>query len=234
MKINICLLFILFITLSCQDNTPISSPFDNQEQQQEEASEDTNIDSEGAGIKEEYINTNRVIWQKPEMILNMLGNLDQKVVADLGCGESGYFSRRFAQKAMKVIALDVDPVALAHLDSIRKFQIPEEIQSRIELRTTPEDLPNLEEEETDIVFISNTYIYLPDRISYLNTLRTKLKAGGRVMIIDFKKKRTPFGPPSQIRVPLYRVEQELEEAGFSTVQTNDTALDYQYIVIAYK
>ena len=61
-----------------------------------------------------------------------------------------------------------------------------------------------------------------------------MKEGGKLLIIDFKKKRTPVGPPSDIRQPLFVVENELYDAGYKNILTNDTALDYQYIVIAEK
>jgi len=89
-------------------------------------------------------------------------------------------------------------------------------------------------QEVDVILVVNTYIYLEDRIKYLESLRENLKPGGKLVIIDFKKKRTPVGPPKDIRMPLYVVEEELYQAGFEYVHTNDTYLDFQYILTAEK
>ncbi|NJL76655.1 MAG: hypothetical protein HC892_18190, partial [Saprospiraceae bacterium] len=49
-----------------------------------------------------------------------------------------------------------------------------------------------------------------------------------------RKNKTEVGPDIDIRVPLHEVERELEEAGFQLINTDDTSLDYQYIVLAVK
>jgi len=69
---------------------------------------------------------------------------------------------------------------------------------------------------------------------YLKKLKKGLNQNGSVLIIDFKRKKTPIGPPPQFRIPLYQVESELEEAGFRNITTNDCMLDYQYVIIAEK
>lgn len=185
------------------------------------------------GIKKSYTNTNRMIWQKPEIIQNLLGDLSDKTVADIGAGD-GFFAKRLATYAGKVIAIDVDPSFLAQLDSSKVMEVPEQYQDRIETRLATYTDPKLAAGEADVVLIVNTYVFLPNRVEYMRNIRQKLPENGRVMIIDFKKKRMPVGHVSSIKVPLFQVESELLEAGFSQVNSNDTALDYQYIVIAEK
>lgn len=183
------------------------------------------------GIGEDYENTNRVIWQKPEVVLNLLGDLTNKTVADIGAG-TGFFALRMAPRAEKVIAIDIDPRFTNQIDSLKVLELPEHLQGKLETRLAEANDPKLGEGEADIIMIVNTFIYIQDKASYLQTLRRAIPPGGRLLIIDFKKKRTPLGPPSSIRLPLYEVENLLIDAGFTNVTTNDTVLDYQYIVIA--
>lgn len=185
------------------------------------------------GFTEDYVSTNRVLWQKPEMVINLLGDLENKTVADIGAGR-GYFALRMAAKAQKVIAVDIDPRFINYVDSIKTRELPPETQPRLETRLATPDDPNLNPEEVDIVLIVNTYMYIKNRVDYLKTLKEGIKPGGTLLIIDFKKKRTPIGPPSQYRIPLYQVEEDLYEAGYTNVRTNDTALDYQYLIMAEK
>src|SRR6185503_20441625 len=42
-----------------------------------------------------YESADRVIWQKPDLVIDQLGKVEGKIVADLGAG-TGYFSRRIA------------------------------------------------------------------------------------------------------------------------------------------
>lgn len=185
------------------------------------------------GIAEDYLNTNRVIWQKPDLVLELIGDLSNKTVADIGAG-TGFFSLRLAPFAKKVIAIDIDPQFVNYLDSIKGYELGSDMHSHLETRLADPDNPNLQPGEADIVIIVNTYMYLKNRVGYLQTLKNGLSEGGRLLIIDFKKKRMPLGPPQDIRVPLFQTEEDLYQAGYRDIITNDTALDYQYIITALK
>ena len=184
-------------------------------------------------VVQEYERPGRVVWQKPEMVINKMGDLSKKTVADLGAG-SGFFARRLAQHAKKVIALDLRPDLISFMDSV-KMELKPEFRNRLETRlVTPTD-SKLKPGEADLILIVNTYIYIKNRKTYLRHLLDVLPDGGQVLIVDFKKKRMPIKvPPTSIRLELFEVENELAEAGFSHIVSDDQSLDYQYIVIAEK
>ncbi len=185
-------------------------------------------------LLKQYDPPGRVVWQKPEVVIGMMGELDKKVVADIGAG-SGFFSRRLAQQAKKVIAVELDERFIHFMDSIKLVELKPEYQSRFETRlATPTD-SKLKPNEADIVLIVNTYIYIQDRIAYLKHLLSVLPEGGKIIIVDFKKKRMPINyPPVNVRLELFEVENELEEAGFSNFESDDCSLDYQWVVMAEK
>ncbi|RMF57468.1 MAG: class I SAM-dependent methyltransferase, partial [Calditrichaeota bacterium] len=65
-------------------------------------------------------------WQKPDWVIEQLGDLQDKVVADIGAG-TGYFSFRIAKKAQKVIAIDIDERFLNYIEEKNKtLQLPVE------------------------------------------------------------------------------------------------------------
>ena len=184
------------------------------------------------GIRENY-GPERGIWQKPEIVISMLGDISDKTVADIGAG-TGFFAKRLVQYAEKIIAIDADPSLIRYLDSIQVLEIPKDLQNRFETRLCPVTDSNLEDDEADIIMIVNTYIYLPNRVDYLRRLKAKLKENGKLLIINFKKKKLPpiIKAPQKDRVPLYQLENELIEAGYRLEVIDDTSLDYQYIVLA--
>lgn len=184
------------------------------------------------GIKDNY-GPERGIWQKPEIVISLLGDISQKTVADIGAG-TGFFAKRLTPLAEKVIAIDIDPFFIRYLDSIKVWELPKDIQYRLETRQTVPSSSSIEDNEVDIVMIVNTYIYLPKRVEYLKQLRKKFKDGGQLLIINFKKKRLPpiIKASQKDRVPLYELEQELIQAGYRMEIIDDTSLDYQYIVLA--
>jgi SAM-dependent methyltransferase len=188
-------------------------------------------------IKATYENTDRVVWQRPNLIIGLLANsedLGDKVVVDIGAG-TGFFTKRLAPLAKKVIALDIDQQFLHFIDSTKVLEVPAPYYERIETRLTPVDSPQLSADEADAVLFVNTFMFIENKLDYLDKLKTAIKDGGRLVIVDFKRKRTAIGPEDRsLRVPLYVVEDLLYEAGYRNIQAIDTQLDFQYILIAEK
>ena len=79
--------------------------------------------------------------------------------------------------------------------------------------------PNLPE-PVDIVLIVDTYHDIPNRIAYFAGLKTTLKPGARLAIIDFKK-GAPSGPPEEFRFTPEQISAELATAGFSLQTAHD-------------
>jgi SAM-dependent methyltransferase len=235
-------LFLLGVSLffACRNESQTSS--DNPSLFRENPSTATNVSeqtplpqsSEGnfENLVADYENKDRGIWQKPNMVISLLGNLEDKTVADIGAG-TGYFTFRMVPKAKMVIGIDIDQRFISFLDSM-KVRLPETYQKRFEARLAKPNDPLLRPGEADAVVIVNTYGYIENRLQYLNTLIKGISPGGRVLIIDFKKNNIPVGPPDEFKVALSQVEKELQAAGFTIEKIDKDALDFQYIVIASK
>lgn len=178
----------------------------------------------------DYESKDRVIWQKPGMVISMLGDLKGKTVADIGAG-TGYFAFRMVPLADKVIAVDIDPRFIAFMDSV-KVRLPEQYRNRFDSRLAKPSDPMLAPKEADAVIIVNTYGYIENRVQYLQRLASGMKTGGSLLIIDFKKNNLPIGPEDTYKVSLRQVEKELQAGGFSVAKIDNESLDYQYIVLA--
>ncbi len=175
-------------------------------------------------------NTERAIWQKPSLVIDRLGDLSYATVADIGAG-AGYFSFRLANKAQKVLAIDIEKSALRYIDSL-KTTLPNNIGKKVESRLATPDDPKLADQEVDVIVIINTIAYIKDLPAYLQKLKKSLRPNGRIMVIDYKMKRLPINaPPKTERVYLDKIEDMLVDAGFKLETSDDTTLDYQYIVV---
>ena len=184
-------------------------------------------------IQDRYSDENRQMWQQPHLVLNMFGNLSDKVIADIGAGPEGYFTLFLAgrTKAAKIIALDIDKKALDFIDEVKKG-LDEPTQARIETRLAGADSANLKATEVDGVLISETLIYIDDPVTYLSNLRKSIKKGGKLLVIDFKMKQIPaIFPPVEERMPLYKMEDIVEKAGFQRLVTDDMSLPFHYMVL---
>jgi hypothetical protein len=74
------------------------------------------------------------------------------------------------------------------------------------------DLP----EPVDVALVVDTYHHIDDRVAYFSRLKSSLRSGGRLAIVDFKMD-APDGPPPEHRIPPERVTAELEQAGYALV-----------------
>lgn len=92
--------------------------------------------------------------------------------------------------------------------------------------------PMLKKEEVDRVLIVNTYHHIEKRPLYFSKVLNGLKPDGKLIVIDFKKRELPEGPPIKMKLTEKEVETELKQAGFNSFQTDTTVLPYQYIIIA--
>lgn len=213
--------FSLFVFLSCV----------NQEKSKPEL-KSQNVDNELLTIPKNE-NKDREIWQKPELVISMLGDIEDNTIADIGAG-TGYFTFRMALKAKKVIAIDIVKSYLDILDNLKQ-KLPLEIQDKIETRLGVENDPRLKPEEVDKIVIINTFNVISNKPDYLKTLKKGLKKGGLVFIVDFKSKNIPIDAPYiKDRLQINDLEQYLKHAGYRNIKTDDTTLEYQYIVIAQK
>jgi SAM-dependent methyltransferase len=222
--LSFALISIIYSCNSCQQTREKPGGF------QTESEKDTVRKNGIAALVEDYESKDRLIWQKPDMIINNLGDLTEQTVVDLGAG-TGFFAFRLVPKVKKIIALDIDQRFITYMDSAKQ-EIKPELRSRFESRLVETDNPKLKPGEANAVIIVNTFMYIENRANYLSLLKAGIAKGGKILIVDYKEKNIPVGPPVSIKVPLSTVEKELKQAGFKKIITDDTSLDYQYIVTA--
>lgn len=169
----------------------------------------------------------RDAYQHPEKVLDWLGSIEGKTVADIGAG-SGYFSVKLARRGARVVAADVDDGFLAHL----RRRIGQEALKNVEVRKVPYDSPGLVAGEADLVFLVNTYHHIENRAAYFARVRTGLAKDGALVIVDFFKTDVPVGPPPAHKLSMDEVVAELKQAGFSRFEVNVDLLPYQFLIRA--
>jgi predicted methyltransferase len=167
----------------------------------------------------------RDAWQKPHEVIQALALKPDAVVADLGAG-TGYFAVRLARMlpSGKVYAVDVEPDMVKYLQERAK---KEKLENLVAVAGTPADarLP----EKADVIVLVDVYHHIDRRTDYFSRLRSSLKPGGRLSVIDFRMD-SPAGPPKSARIPAERVIAELKAAGYSLTQRHDF-LPRQYFLV---
>jgi len=156
-------------------------------------------------LVKQFEDPHRNSWQKPDTVMHILGNLHGKKVMDLGSG-TGYFSFRLYDAGAHVICADVDDDFLTYIQN--KINEKKVDTSRITTRKVKFDDPLLQTEEADMVLIVNTYHHIDNRPAYFTKVLSGLKPNGKLIVIDFKKRELPEGPPVKMKL----TEKEVETA----------------------
>ena len=146
-------------------------------------------------------------------VMDILGMQAGKGVADIGAG-SGWFTVLAARRvglAGTVYAVDINPEAIRHIDQrVRSESLP-----NVKTVLGKSDDPMLPTHAVDAVLLLKTYHEVADPVSLLNNLRSSLKPGARVGIIDRNGDGTNHGVGREI------VVEEAGRAGYRLLETYD-------------
>ncbi len=171
-------------------------------------------------------------WQQPEKVLQVIGELRDKTVLDLGAG-SGYFSLKLVYAGARVIAADIDPTLLQTIQQKARQQGID--QQKLEVRQVNESDAGLSEQEVDVILTVDTYHHFDNRIAYFSELKQGLKPDGKLVVVDYKKHADiKQGPDFHHRIAAKQVIDELTEAGYQTIRLHQDVLPKQYIIEAFK
>ena len=93
------------------------------------------------------------------------------------------------------------------------------------------DNPKIPVESVDLVFVCNTYHHLEGRPTYFHNIKSSLKPGGRVAIIDFyhDERSGELGFPKRHLVSKEKAMEEMAEAGYRLAKEH-TFLPKQYFL----
>jgi len=173
----------------------------------------------------EFDDPARDAWQKPDDVLDALQLARTAYVADIGAG-TGYFSARIVKRVPegKVFAVDIEPDMLRYLGE-RAHRERLYVLQPVQASANSPNLP----EPVDVVLMVDTYHHIDNRIGYFSRLKSRLRPGGRLAIVDFKADE-PDGPPPERRLLPEKVRVEMEQAGYRLVASHDF-LSRQYFLV---
>jgi len=164
----------------------------------------------------EFDDPARDAWQMPGRVIEALALGPGQSVADIGAG-TGYFSVRLARSSASpaVYAVDIEPSMVAYLKA-RAAKEGLKNLTAVQAAAGSANLPS----PVDTILIVDTYHHIPSRVAYFTALKSSLKPGGRIAVIDFRKD-APSGPPVEFRFTPEQISKELADAGYALVQQHE-------------
>ena len=173
--------------------------------------------------------------QKPAQVIEALRLKPGMAVADLGSG-SGYFTRRFIEAVTDtgmVYAVDVEPEMLAYA---KENVIHLHTAYSAEFILAQPDNPKLPFESVDLLFVCNTIHHLENRAKYFSDLKSSLKPGARVAIIDFyhDERSGNLGFPKHHLIARDTIVQEMTAAGYQLAHEHSFLPKQYFLEFAVK
>lgn len=169
---------------------------------------------------------------RPDEILRQLYIREGQAVADIGSG-GGYFTLAFARKAGKTGRVYAVDVKKKYLDFIRR-QSERAGLGNIIFVLAGEGGPDLPDAGIDLIFARNVFHHLPERSNYFARLKKYLKPGGRVAIIEHKKKGFGFVALFGHHTSPETIVGDMEKAGYSRLESFDFLPDQTFIMFTVK
>jgi len=121
-------------------------------------------------------------WQE---ILNVLGELQGKVLGDIGSG-GGFFTLKFSHAVGNlgtVYAIDNDKTKL---EFVKTF-VKENGQDNVKTIYSKDHKIPIDLNSVDIFFSRNSFHHISESVKYFNDLKPLIKQKGRIAIIDYIK-----------------------------------------------
>jgi cyclopropane fatty-acyl-phospholipid synthase-like methyltransferase len=164
-------------------------------------------------------------WQQPDAVIRALNLAPDAIVADIGAG-TGYFAVRLARAVPngRVVGVDASADMVRYLGERAKR---EGLANLVAQRGGADD-PRLAA-PVDVALLVDVYHHIPARERYFERLRSSLKPGGRVAVVDFRMD-SRRGPPPSGRVAPDLVRAELGRAGFELVEEHAFLPDQYFLV----
>jgi cyclopropane fatty-acyl-phospholipid synthase-like methyltransferase len=163
-------------------------------------------------------------WQQPDRVVADLALAPGASVADVGSG-GGYFTFRLAQAVGptgRVYAVDVDEGMNEYVTG----QAAEQGLANVTAVLAAEGDPRIPE-PVDLVFSSNAYHHMSERVAYFRYLREAyLAAGGRVAIVEFRPEVTSHATARET------IEEEMAAAGYRLAKAHDYLERQHFLIFA--
>jgi SAM-dependent methyltransferase len=146
-------------------------------------------------------------------VMDLLAIEPGKNVADIGAG-SGWFTVRAARRVTgsgRVYAVDINPEAIQYIDQRAK---KEQLQNITTILSKPDDA-QLPADRIDAVLLLKTYHEVAHPVALLRNLRSSLKTGAKIGIIDRNGNGENHGVSKDV------VVREAAQAGYELRDSQD-------------
>lgn len=141
-------------------------------------------------------------WQKPEVILGLMGNIAHMTVADL-FADDGYFTFKLIEAGANVIAVVNDAGQAERIEAEKKRRGLGD--DRLQVRVVPVGDPGIRNAEADMALIVHRFVGIHDKRDFFKRMRDGMKYPRYLVMVEWQNRQTAMGPPLSERLPSDRI-----------------------------
>lgn len=160
--------------------------------------------------------------------LKASGFRDGMTLADIGSGTGVLVFKASEFKKSKVYSVDMSQTMI----EIQRNRIEKREVENIEVIKQNVDRNNIDIEDNtcDVVSMITVFHEIGDKDSILEEIRRILKSKGRLLIIEFHKEITSFGPPLYQRLSAEEIEAMCEEYDLEKIEQTNLGENFYRII----
>jgi ubiquinone/menaquinone biosynthesis C-methylase UbiE len=168
-------------------------------------------------------------FSHPKLNLEHFGLREGMVFIDVGCGYGFYTipAAEIVGEKGKVYAVDINA---SYIDRLKR-EVAEKKLTNITAKVDEAEKTIFCNKCADIVFCSIVLHDFRAPEEVLDNAKHMLKQTGKLINMDWKKKRTTVGPPINIRFSSEKAASLIKKAGFTIESVRDLEQDF-YIITA--
>lgn len=168
----------------------------------------------------------------PQNLVAQLNLKNGDVVADFGSG-AGFFTLAAAGQVGNdgmVYAVDVQQSKLVATQSMAVQQGHSNVQTVMADLDKPFD--KIQAVSCDYVIMTSVLHQVGNRAALLQNAYKILKTGGKILALEWKSEKTPFGPAMERRVPPQQLEQDFNKLGMRKLR--DIGADFYHYAMLFE
>lgn len=177
--------------------------------------------------KEHLISEERKKMLPPEEIVKEAGVYEGAKAVDFGCG-NGFLTVPLAERVGDkgvVYALDISKEMI---DDLLK-RLPDYLKPRVFAFILMDEKTPINDKSIDFFFLLNVLHEVEDKKKILDEAKRVLKSKGKIVVVEWKKEKTPKGPPLNERFSEEELKKLLEENGFKITVKKD--FKYHFMMV---
>jgi len=171
----------------------------------------------------------RVVELNPKNLLIKAGFKENMILCDIGSGTGVFTFPATEISNNDIYALEVSD---SMIELLKKRMIERNI-SNLRIKKVDSSILPLDNNKCDMAIMVTVLHELDNKELMIDEIRRILKQKGKLIIVEFHKRKTPMGPPVEHRISEEYVEEIVNSKGLNTIDKYSLGDNFYCVVFEF-